>query len=101
MLPVRAVALTSLAMLAFAGNSLLCRLALAHTAIDPAGFTAIRLLSGAVMLSLAVRLRGGPWAGRGNWISAFALFAYVGLSPMSGCRPRPGPCCCSARCRRR
>ncbi|HUO79543.1 MAG TPA: DMT family transporter [Steroidobacteraceae bacterium] len=92
MLPVRAVALTSLAMLAFAGNSLLCRLALAHTAIDPAGFTAIRLLSGAVMLSLAVRLRGGPWAGRGNWISALALFAYaiafsfayVGLSAATG-----------------
>jgi len=92
MLPVRAVALTSLAMLAFAGNSLLCRLALAHTAIDPAGFTAIRLLSGAVMLSLAVRLRGGPWAGHGNWISALALFAYaiafsfayVGLSAATG-----------------
>ena len=88
----RVFALTSLAMLAFAGNSLLCRLALAHTAIDPASFTAIRLLSGAVMLSVAVRLRGGRWRVGGNWPSALALFAYaiafslayVGLSAATG-----------------
>ena len=88
----RVLALTTLAMLAFAGNSLLCRLALAHTAIDPASFTAIRLVSGAAMLSLAARLRGGPWSGRGNWPSALALlayavafsFAYVGLSAATG-----------------
>ena len=50
----RVAALTSLAMLAFAGNSLLCRAALEHTTIDPASFTAIRLLSGAAMLWLVV-----------------------------------------------
>jgi hypothetical protein len=50
MLNLRAIALTSLAMLAFAGNSLLCRAALQHTDIDAASFTTIRLASGALML---------------------------------------------------
>ena len=68
-----------LAMLAFAGNSLLCRLALKHTAIDAASFTAIRLLSGACMLWLLVRWQRGSAAarGRGDWLSAGALFAYA------------------------
>ena len=94
----RVFALTSLAMLAFAGNSLLCRLALAHTAIDPASFTTIRLMSGAVMLSLAVRLRSGRWSAGGSWGSALALmayavgfsFAYVGLSAATGALLLPG-----------
>ncbi|HEY9146913.1 MAG TPA: DMT family transporter [Thiobacillus sp.] len=64
-------------MLAFAGNSLLCRMALKHTAIDPASFTTIRLISGAVTLWLVVRVRGSAPAGRGNWLSALALFAYA------------------------
>ena len=71
-------------MLAFAGNSLLCRMALRHTAIDAASFTAIRLLSGACMLWLVVRLNHGKTeshpAGRplpGNWLSACALFVYA------------------------
>ncbi|MDO8458995.1 MAG: DMT family transporter [Burkholderiaceae bacterium] len=71
------MALTALAMLAFAGNSLLCRLALKHTSIDAASFTTIRLTSGALMLWLVVRMRGGTSAGKGNWLSAFALFAYA------------------------
>lgn len=73
----RAIVLTSLAMLAFAGNSLLCRVALDRTTIDPASFSAIRLLSGAITLWLVVRLRGSTRAGVGNWSSAIALFAYV------------------------
>ena len=73
----RVAALTSLAMIAFAGNSLLCRMALKHTAIDAASFTSIRLLSGAMMLWLLVRMRGSIHAGDGNWLSAFALFAYA------------------------
>ena len=73
----RILVLTSLAMLAFAGNSLLCRIALKHTAIDPASFTTIRLISGAVTLWLVVRVRGGAPAGGGNWLSALALFAYA------------------------
>jgi drug/metabolite transporter (DMT)-like permease len=77
MSPLRIFGLTTLAMLAFAGNSLLCRLALKHTSIDAASFTAIRLVSGAVMLFLIVKLRHETAVGRGNWLSAFALFAYA------------------------
>lgn len=46
----RIAVLTSLAMIAFAGNSLVCRAALRDTNIDAASFTTIRLISGAVML---------------------------------------------------
>ena len=73
----RIIALTSLAMFAFAGNSLLCRIALKHTSIDPASFTTIRLISGAVTLWLLARARRGVTIGRGNWLSALALFAYA------------------------
>ncbi|MDO9168204.1 MAG: DMT family transporter [Methylobacter sp.] len=69
--------LTLLAMTAFAGNSLLCRLALKHTGIDAASFTSIRLISGAVALWLIVRLRGGKYGTAGSWLSALALFAYA------------------------
>lgn len=77
MVSARIIALTSLAMIAFAGNSLLCRVALKHTSIDAASFTTIRLISGAVMLWLVVRMRHGTYAGGGNWLSATALFAYA------------------------
>ncbi|MGB5102786.1 MAG: DMT family transporter [Steroidobacteraceae bacterium] len=73
----RMIALTSLAMVAFACNILLCRLALKHTAIDAASFTTIRLASGAAMLWLIVRVSHGAPAGRGNWPSALALFVYA------------------------
>ena len=73
----RILALTTLAMLAFAGNSLLCRVALDHTDMDAASFTTIRLLSGALMLWMIVGLRGQTRAGSGDWLSAFALFAYA------------------------
>ena len=73
----RVAALTLLTMLAFAGNSLLCRVALRETAIDAASFTTIRLVSGALVLWLiATWLRRGK-SGDGNWISAAALFAYA------------------------
>ena len=73
----RIIVLTSLAMIAFAGNSLLCRVALKHTRIDPASFTTIRLISGAVMLWLVVRTSHRAHSGSGNWMSAFALFVYA------------------------
>jgi drug/metabolite transporter (DMT)-like permease len=73
----RIVILTSLAMIAFAGNSLLCRLALKETSIDAASFTTIRLASGAAMLWLIVRTNRSTHASGGNWRSAFALFAYA------------------------
>jgi drug/metabolite transporter (DMT)-like permease len=73
----RTVALTLLAMTAFAGNSLLCRAALKHTSIDAATFTTIRLISGALMLWLVARMRSSARTGGGNWLSALALFAYA------------------------
>jgi drug/metabolite transporter (DMT)-like permease len=90
MSPLRLVALTMLAMLAFAGNSLLCRAALKVTSeasfnIDAASFTTIRLIAGATVLWLLVCVRKSALepsvvAARnynGNWTSAFALFAYA------------------------
>ena len=74
---VRVIALTSLAMIAFAGNSLICRVALKHTSIDAASFTTIRLISGALMLWLVVRMSRVTHTGGGNWLSAFALFVYA------------------------
>jgi len=73
----RIIVLTSLTMIAFAGNSLLCRAALRDTGIDAASFTTIRLVSGAMMLWLIVRIRSGKSIGSGNWLSAFTLFAYA------------------------
>lgn len=72
----RITLLTGLAMLAFAGNSLLCRAALAGTAIDASSFTALRLLSGALVLGLLVGLRKGARLA-GDWYSALALFGYA------------------------
>jgi drug/metabolite transporter (DMT)-like permease len=69
--------LTALAMVAFAGNSLLCRLALKNTAIDAASFTSIRLLSAAIMLLLILTVTGKTKRSGGGWLSAFALFAYA------------------------
>lgn len=77
----RIIALTSLAMLAFAGNSLLCRIALTQTGIDAASFTTIRLISGAVMLWLVVRMRRRTHTGGGNWLSALVLFVYAAQLP--------------------
>jgi drug/metabolite transporter (DMT)-like permease len=87
-------------MIAFASNSLLCRLALKQTTIDAASFTFVRIVSGAVALWLVLQIRrkfrvdrtAAPLVERspdsslatrhsslknGNWISAFALFAYA------------------------
>ena len=68
---------TVLAMLAFAGNSLLCRQALKHTTIDAASFTSIRLISGAAMLWIVVRVKGKSSSLSGSWPSAIALFLYA------------------------
>ena len=93
--PARTAGLTALALMAFAGNSLLCRIALRDTAIDAASFTSVRLVSGALMLALLVAWRGRgragavvgapagaqpaatrPWQA-GDWTSALALFVYA------------------------
>ena len=91
--------LTLLAMIAFASNSLLCRLALKQTSIDAASFTFIRIFSGAVALWLIMKIRTwlitdrtpSPRAASfshsslrrttcfvaGNWLSALALLVYA------------------------
>jgi drug/metabolite transporter (DMT)-like permease len=92
MLTPRTALLTVLALLAFAGNSVLCRLALQVTTIDPVSFTGIRLASGAVALWLIVRLWRRNATGSGSAWSATALFvyaaafsiAYVGLTTATG-----------------
>jgi drug/metabolite transporter (DMT)-like permease len=75
---VNTVLLTALAMLAFAANSLLCRLALGTGAIDAASFTGIRVASGALLLGLLIvtrwRSRAAP---RADWRAVAMLFAYM------------------------
>jgi len=73
------VLLTTLAMIAFASNSLLNRLALGQKAIDPASYTTIRLTSGAVMLYLLASLqkKNGQATLRGSGLSAALLFLYA------------------------
>lgn len=74
----RTVVLTGVAMVAFAANSLLCRLALGNDLIDAATFSSVRVISGAVTLSLIVLLlRRERHRGAGNWRSAVMLFAYM------------------------
>lgn len=72
---------TSLALLGFAGNSVLCRLALGDQLIDPSSFTSIRLVSGIVMLLLIFSLRAQGVAklrdAGGSWLSAVLLFVYA------------------------
>lgn len=78
----RLLALLSLTLLAFAGNSVLCRMALKETGIDAASFTSLRLLSGALMLMTLVQLRNASADNQrenGSWRGALALFAYAVL----------------------
>ncbi|MBD9629462.1 DMT family transporter [Pseudomonas sp. PDM19] len=73
----RTLSLTGLAMIAFAGNSILCRLALKATSIDAVSFTGIRIFSGALMLALLLKLRHRAASDGGNWRAAAALFVYA------------------------
>lgn len=89
--PARTALLTALALLAFAGNSLLCRLALAGGHADPATFTALRLLAGAVVLAAwARRDDRGRWPGDTGSALALAVYAaafswaYVELGAATG-----------------
>lgn len=69
--------LVSIAMLAFAGNSLLCRIALKETGIDAASFTTVRLLSGSVALLVIAGMRGSLRRMAGDWLTACGLFLYA------------------------
>jgi len=73
----RTLLLTAAALVAFAGNSLLCRIALAQERIDAGSFTAVRLASGALVLALLAMGRGRDDAPVNRWPSAVALFLYA------------------------
>jgi drug/metabolite transporter (DMT)-like permease len=69
---------TTFALVAFAFNSILCRLALGTESIDAVSFTTIRLISGAVtLLMISLILNKKVDVKRGNWTSAFFLFGYA------------------------
>lgn len=73
----RTLLFTALAMLAFAGNSILCRIALRDTDIDPGSFTGVRILAGALTLWLLLRVGKARQPLGGDWLSALALFVYA------------------------
>lgn len=81
----RSVLCAGLALLCFASNSILCRLALGRREIDAVSFTTVRVLSGALMLVLLTRAldwRSGAAAGAGDraaggWAASAALFVYA------------------------
>jgi len=88
--PLRIFALTTLAMIAFAANSILARLALTGGDIGPWGFTAIRFISGAICLALIIgpakTLRQGSWAAALALLlyGVFFSYAYILLSAGTG-----------------
>jgi len=73
--------LTSVALIAFAANSVLNRLALVDKSIDAPSFTIIRLLSGAVVLLLILLIRkkskSNSVSSTGSWTSSLMLFIYA------------------------
>jgi drug/metabolite transporter (DMT)-like permease len=87
------ILLTTAAMIAFAANSLLCRMALGAQLIDAASFTAVRLACGAIFLTVLVVIRQrGSFRISGDAVAAGALFlyalafsfAYLGLTAGTG-----------------
>lgn len=97
MLSFKTISCTCLALLAFAANSILCRIALRGEMIDAASFTVIRLLSGIIVLVIVVGLtkNNNPQASKaskGSWLASFMLilyaitfsFAYVSLDTGTG-----------------
>lgn len=75
----RTLLATTAALIGFAANSLLCRMALGASSADAWSFTAIRLGAGALTLAALARISAGSAQARegGNWTSAVALFAYA------------------------
>ena len=91
---IKTLIFTGLALIAFAANSVLCRLALGEKTIDACSFTVIRLLSGAVVLWAILKItrnknsspaKGSWWAGLMLFIYAVAFsFAYISLDTGTG-----------------
>ncbi len=75
----RTIFFTSFALVCFAFNSILCRLALGSDLVDPSSFTVVRIISGAITLFIIYTFFGKRNAEvkQGNWLSAFCLFAYA------------------------
>ncbi len=74
----RTVLLTVVAMLAFAANSILCRLALGQELVDAATFATVRVISGAATLSIILRLRRRTNDGNtADWRAAVVLSTYM------------------------
>lgn len=79
----KTIILTGLALIAFAANSVLCRLALGNEAIDASSFTVIRLLSGSIVLLIIIsstRRNSRSTAitsTKGSWTASFMLFIYA------------------------
>jgi drug/metabolite transporter (DMT)-like permease len=74
----RTISFTSLALVAFAANSVLCRIALRHATIDAATFSTIRLTAGAAtLLLISTPTRRGTSSAKSSWISAGMLFLYA------------------------
>jgi len=72
-----------MALIAFAANSVLCRLALDVYQMDAGGFTVIRLLSGALVLFTIIHIRHRQQRNQihfqftKNWFAACMLFTYA------------------------
>ena len=75
----RLALLTTLAMIAFAANSLLTRLGVFQSGLDPVAFAALRVLAGAAMLLVLVQIGRRPlqFTGAQRWIGAAALATYM------------------------
>ncbi len=75
----KTIIFTILALIAFAANSVLCRLALGEKTIDPASFTSIRLLSGAIVLLLILQFNRKKKSSstKGSWTASIMLFLYA------------------------
>ena len=71
------ILLTAAAMVAFAANSVLCRLALGAGLIDASSFATVRTVSGAVMLGVALMLRSGKPQAKPDWRSVITLYLYM------------------------
>jgi drug/metabolite transporter (DMT)-like permease len=69
--------LTAAAMVAFAANSVLCRLALGAGLIDAASFATVRTTAGALLLAGILLLRRKTVTARPNWRSVLALYLYM------------------------
>jgi len=74
---VRTILLTTVAMVAFAANSVLARLAFATAGAEPLSYTGIRLAAGAITLALLLALRRQSLRPAGSWAGAAALFGYA------------------------